>query len=140
MKLTNALKPWLMRFFNNELLRYIFIGGVNTILGYIIYSVFLLIVPYTIAYTTSYVAGIFISYTLTSLFVFHQHLSLRKAIQYPLIYIVQYILSITSLHIFVDLLHFDARFVPLIIIFYTVPVTYVLSRFIITKRKSAVQQ
>jgi putative flippase GtrA len=126
MKSTNALKPLLARFFNSEFLRYAFFGGVNTLLGYIIYLIF-----FTFAYTISYVAGIFISYTLTSLFVFHQPLSLRKALQYPLVYIIQYLIGITFLHIFVDLLQLDAKFVPLIIICFTIPVTYLLSGTII---------
>ncbi|MEN6351611.1 MAG: GtrA family protein [Syntrophomonas sp.] len=123
-----------MKFIDNrfkEFSRFIICGGINTLLTYIIYVVALRFFRYSISYSISFVSGIFIAYFLNSRFVFEQELSLKKAISYPLVYLVQYLLGITALYVLVELLSVNELLAPLIIVAITVPVTFLLSRRII---------
>ena len=77
-----------MRFMNSEFLRFVVSGGVNTLVGYGVYLWLHQSTNYSTAYTLTYLFGIAFSYYLNSRFVFHQPLHWKKAIQYPVVYIV----------------------------------------------------
>lgn len=123
-----------MKYINDkitEFSRFIICGGINTLLTYIIYVVALRFYRYSISYSISFLAGIFIAYYLNSRFVFEQELSLKKAISYPLVYLVQYLLGILALYVLVELLSVNKLIAPLIIVAISVPVTFLLSKLII---------
>jgi putative flippase GtrA len=120
-----------MKFINLEFIRFVLIGLVNTGLTYVLYLLLLFVVPYTIAYSISYIAGIFLSYFLNSKFVFKTKLQLSKALQFPLVYIVQYLLGLVLIYVLVDLFNFNKTIVPILIVIISMPITFVLSKFII---------
>src|SRR5262245_11270062 len=95
----NALRD---QFVNPAFIRFILIGGVNTIFSYAVYAILLSFTSYQIAYTIAYILGIVLSYYLNSRFTFRAKMAPIKAIRYPLIYIVQYLLSLLLLYIFID--------------------------------------
>lgn len=111
--------------------RFVICGFINTLATYLIYLACLYIVRYSMAYTFSFVSGIFISYYLNSRFVFREELSWRKAIKYPLVYLVQYLLGITSLYLLVELARVSEVIAPIFVVLITVPVTFLLSRRVI---------
>ena len=124
-----------MRFFNREFSRFIFWGGVNTLFGYLVYAFLLLFLQYLVAYTITYALGIFISYYLNSRFVFRREVELRKAMQYPLVYLVQYLLGTAALYLLVQVLGVNKLLAPLLVILLTIPVTYLMGRRIIGGRR-----
>ena len=132
----NSTEPIpLIQRLNTEFVRFLLVGGFNTILGYVIYALFLFITPYRVAFTMSYVVGIFSSYYLNSRFAFKTQLTLRKALQYPLVYVVQYVMGIVLITFWVDVVGIpEILGLPFAIIF-TIPVTFTLSRLIIKERK-----
>lgn len=115
-----------------EYARFLICGGLNTLLTYAVYALCLIILPYKISYSLAYICGIFISYYLNSHFVFRESVSLGKFLQYPMVYLVQYILGIVILHICIELLHFSEWLAPFLVIVLSLPVTFILSKFIIT--------
>lgn len=123
----------------SEFIRFIICGIINTLLTYLIYLGGLCMVGYSLAYTFSFICGIFISYYLNSRFVFQKALSWRKALQYPLVYLLQYVLGISSLYLLVEILGLSEIIAPVIVVFITVPATFLLSRRVIGKpgRESA---
>lgn len=121
-----------MKFINLEFNLFIIVGAINTVLTYFIYLFFLSVLAYSVAYTLSYVIGIFLSYYLNSRFVFKTKLSLKKAFHYPIVYIVQYFFGLFLLYFFVSFLKISELLAPALIILLTIPVTYFFSRFIIT--------
>ena len=123
-----------MKFTNHEFTRFVFFGGINTLLGYLIYAILLLFLTYPISYTVSYALSIFVSYYLNSKFVFNSGLSLKKAFQYPLVYLVQYLLGILFLYVLVEIVSVHKLIAPGFVVLLTVPVTYSLSRLIIKDR------
>lgn len=114
-----------------EFVRFLLAGGVTTVLSYGIYLLFLLFLPYNIAYTISFLAGIAISYWLASRFVFQRDLSLRSALRYPLVYLFQYVMGLIILTILVERFHMKERWAPVIVVVCTIPMTFFLSRFLI---------
>jgi putative flippase GtrA len=102
-------------------------------LGFIIYVCLLWLCPYGLAYTISYAAGIFISYWLNAKFVFQERLSIGHALQYPIVYLVQYLLGLSLLFLLVEVVHLSEIVSPLLVIVVTVPITFLLSRYLIRR-------
>jgi len=125
-----------MRFINREFYRFIFWGGVNTLSGYLIYAVLLRLLPYLLSYTVAFIISIFISYFLNSKFVFNQALRLSKAIKYPLVYLVQYLIGTISLYLLVQILRVNKLLAPLFVVVLTIPVTFLLSRRIVSGKQN----
>lgn len=123
-----------MKFNRNEFFKFIFFGGINTVLSYAIYVVLLLFLIYPVAYSLAYFLGIFISYYLNSRFVFKRDVRLVKAFQYPLVYLVQYLLGVSLLSVLIEIFSLNKFIAPALVIMITIPVTFFLSRFIIKGR------
>ncbi|KTC60986.1 GtrA family protein [Pseudomonas savastanoi] len=116
------------KFLKQDFARFLMSGGFNTALTYGIYLVLLMFVSYKISYTISYVTGILLAYILNRFFVFKSHQGLRSVILLPLIYAIQYCLSLVILWCWVEKLQFDERLAPLAAIALTLPVTFILSK------------
>ncbi len=128
------------RFTSSEFVRYVIAGGVNTVVTYLAYLLLLPVMAYAAAYTITYLAGIALAYYLNARFVFRQPLRLKAAVQFPLVYVVQYVAGILLLSFFVETLRLSAAIAPAFVIAVTVPVTFILSRVIIkgrTEKKTA---
>ena len=120
--------PW------GRFLRFAACGAANTIASYLIYVLCLRVMPYQAAYTTSYLSGIAVSYVLNARFVFGEPLRLSRALQYPLVYVVQYFLGLAIIYVAIELLGLSAYLAPVAVVLVSLPVTYLLSKFIITRR------
>ncbi|MEN6326647.1 MAG: GtrA family protein [Syntrophomonas sp.] len=123
-----------MKFIDEQLKeyqRFFWCGLINTILTFIIYILVLKIFIYSLAYTISFVSGIFISYYLNCSFVFKKKLSLKSALQYPLVYLAQYLLGVSALYVLVEKFLIQQWLAPLLVLFITVPLTFVMSRRVI---------
>jgi putative flippase GtrA len=96
-----------------------------------IYLLVALFLAYPTAYTVSYVAGIFISYYLNARFVFREKLRLSKALQFPIVYLAQYLIGLGSLSLLIEVAHLSKFFAPIVVVVITVPCTYLLSRYMI---------
>lgn len=131
MRSIGILMPLLKKFFSHELLRFLITGCVNTSAGYVIYVGLLLFFGYRTAYSISFVLGILFSYYLNSKFVFKEKLSVKKLIQFPLVYLTQYILGLFLMFILVEKFLFSAIWAPLVVVIFTLPLTFYLSRFIL---------
>jgi len=88
--------------------------------------------PYVFAYSIAYVSGIVWSYFANTLFVFRRALSVTRAALFPLVYLAQYLAGTLLLIVLVDVLRLPKTLAPLAVIVLTLPLTYVLSRHLIT--------
>lgn len=127
------------RFINNEFVRYVIVGGVNTAGTLALYQVLRLFMPYAVAYVVEYLIGIGTAYYLQSRFVFHQPLHWKKAFKFPLVYLVQLAVSEVLLIIAVELMHISDVVAPLLVIILVMPLTFVLSRLILKGRTPQTQ-
>jgi len=116
----------------DEVLRFLLGGASTTVVSYAIYLVLLSWLPYVFAYSIAYVSGIVWSYFANTLFVFRRALSVTRAALFPLVYLAQYLAGTLLLIVLVDVLRLPKTLAPLAVIVLTLPLTYVLSRHLIT--------
>ncbi|MHB1947179.1 MAG: GtrA family protein [Gammaproteobacteria bacterium] len=125
-----------MKFIDNKFLRFILVGAFNTGFTYLLYIALLYFFSYFIAYSITYIIGIGVSYLINTIFVFNKSISLKKALQFPIVYAIQYVLGATLLYIFVGFLGIDKFYAPVAIIIICTPITYFLSGYILKERIS----
>lgn len=125
-----------MKFPTAEGLRFLAAGAVNTAATYAIYYGLLERFHYTAAYTIAYVAGILLSYVLNARFVFRVPLSWRGLMAFPLVYAVQYVLGVAVLYAAIEGFGVPRQVALLIVIVVTIPVTFVLSRWVLRRGKT----
>ena len=112
-------------------LRFVFWNGINTLLGYCVYALLLLALPYLIAYSVAYVFGIVLSFLVNSKLVFNRSLTWGNAAKYPLVYIVQYLLGVVSMYLLVQRIGLNKLIAPAVVVLITIPVTYFLTKAIL---------
>lgn len=120
---------------NKPIVRFLVGGALNTGVSYLVYLVFLNFWSYHISYTLSFVAGIVFSYFYNSKLVFNSTISWQKMLKYPLVYLVQYMLNLLLLYLLIDNLNINDKVAPLIATIAVIPVTFVLSKLILTDKK-----
>lgn len=120
----------------NEGVRFVLAGIVNTLFSYLLYLGLILIFPYLVAYTLAYILGISFAYSVNTWWVFGQPWSWVKLCQFPIVYLIQYLVNIILLHGLIEKLEMNKQLAPLIVIVLTLPITFLLSRWIIKRPKA----
>lgn len=120
-----------MKYMNKEFSKFILVGVTNTVVTYIIYLVFLQFFEYNIAYGISYLSGIAISFILNGTYVFKTQLTIVKALKYPIVYIVQYLINFTVLNVLIKYIYINEMIAPLLVIIISIPITFTLSKTIL---------
>ena len=113
-------------------IKFTFFSAINAVLGVLIYSILLRFVEYIVAYSIAYVFSIANSYYLQTRYVFKAQRSVGKAFVYPVVYVAQYVLCLPILYILVSLMGMHKVLALCLASALTLPVTYSLSRFIVT--------
>ena len=121
----------------SRFLRFLVSGGLNTAVTYIIYVALLQILEYRLAYTVAYVVGILLSYSLNRAFVFRSHRGWSSVLLFPFVYLAQYLVSLAIVWIGVSNLGLPKLLAPPVAILISIPLTYLLSRFVFTRPNSA---
>lgn len=116
-----------------EILRFLAGGASTTAVSYAAYLLLLRWLPYFIAYAIAYAVGIVWSYFANTWFVFRQPARLSRALTFPIVYAAQYLVGALLLYMLVDRMHLPPALGPLLVVILTLPLTYVLSRWIIAR-------
>lgn len=120
----------------SQFVKFIGVGGANTIVTYSLYLLLLLITNYVISYTIAYIFGIGLSYWLNLKFVFQEKSSKKKMTLFPLMYFVQYLLGIIVLYTVIHKFNIPKEFAPIMVVVITIPITFFMSKLIlVTKEK-----
>ncbi|MEQ8034656.1 GtrA family protein [Xanthomonas sp. WHRI 6106] len=114
----------------SSFVRFLISGGINTVATYAAYLALLQATSYKVAYTVAYVFGIVIAFFINRLFVFRTHRGWRSLLMFPFVYLAQYLASLAVVFAWVEHLKMSAALAPLIAILVTVPLTFILSRFV----------
>lgn len=114
-----------------EFLRYLIMGGTNTIVAYAIYLLLLNWMRYEVAYTIGYGVGIAMAYALSALFVFRKPMRKRSALRFPLVYVAQFLISLGLLRLAVEVIHIPQWLALGFAVILTIPVTFLLSRWVL---------
>lgn len=114
--------------------RFLIAGVTNTACTFALYWLALPAVGYALAYTMSFTAGIVLSYLLHSIFVFRTGTSLRSAVLFPSVYLVQYLIGLVVLWVWTSLLHLPAEYGVFVTVTVSLPAVFLLSKYIIRRR------
>ncbi|NEN84300.1 GtrA family protein [Paenibacillus elgii] len=123
-----------MKYLNNSFVKFLIVGITNTLITYLAYLFLLLFFKYQIAYSISYILGIAFSYILNTIIVFKSSISVKKILFYPIVYIIQYLINVALLSYFVN--YVNEKIAPILIIVITIPITFLLSKFILKRREN----
>jgi putative flippase GtrA len=116
------------RLITGQAARFVLMGGLNTLLSYVIYWCLLGMVDYRFAYTISYAATILTGFALNTWFVFRARWSWRKLAAFPLIHVVNFGVGITIVWLSTELIGLRAEVGPVIATFAVIPLGFVLTR------------
>lgn len=119
-----------MKFGKLAISRFIIAGVINTSLTYCLYVFLLMWLPYTFAYSVTYLAGLILGYVLNVYWVFETRPNINTAIKYPMIYVFNYLFGTMLMRILVELLGVDRVIAPILVTLLVVPSMYVLTHFI----------
>lgn len=111
-----------------EFVRYLVVGGANTLVTYALFVAAMRVTSYIVAYSGAYAAGIALGYALQSRFVFRVAIQWRTALRFPLAYVVQYVAGAALLWLLVDRLAIARSIAALIVVAAVVPLGFVLNR------------
>lgn len=114
----------------SSFLRFLISGGINTASTYAVYLVLLRFTGYKLAYTIAYICGIVLAFVINRFFVFQAHRGWQSMALFPLVYLAQYLVSLAIVWACVEQLDLMKEAAPLIAIVITIPLTFVLSRFV----------
>ena len=116
-----------------EALRFVLVGAANTAVTYALYLVLLRAWVPMAAYATAYACGIVLSYLATSAWVFRVRPSWAGLARFPVVHLVQALVSFAAFHALVDVLSVPPAVAPLIIVAATLPITFLLARRVIVR-------
>ncbi len=125
-----------MRFDSFQFIRFIVCGFINTSATWILYIFLCKTMHYQVAWMISYVAGIVVAYYLNIILVFRGNSNIKKMAQYPLAYLLQYLVSSLLMFLFVKVVRIPDEVVPILVAIFLIPVSFVMNRFILEDRKS----
>jgi len=116
---------------NNEFYKFCIIGFLNTFFTYLLYLLLLNFISYRISYTVTYLAGIVFSFVFNAKYVFRAEITFLKFIVYPVVYLVQFLINYFVLYYCVERINIDEKFAAIVVIILAIPITFVLSKFIL---------
>lgn len=118
----------------HEFLRFLVTGCINTAASWGVYLLFNLWLPYAAAYTVAYCFGMVFTYYMNTRWVFRVPMKWSTFMQFPVIFVIRYCLDLSVLFALVTWLHCPEIFAPLATIAMTMPVGFLMSRFVLKHR------
>lgn len=116
-----------------EVIKFLMGGGINTAFTYCLYLGLQVILAYQVAYAVAFACGIVFSYWFNAMVVFKTAISWKGLFAFPLVYLLQYLLSAVLLSVFVERLDIPQSVAPLTVIVLTIPGTFVLTRWFLRR-------
>ncbi|MCD8826906.1 GtrA family protein [Staphylococcus gallinarum] len=116
-----------------EIIKFIIVGGINTIDYYIVYLFLLKILGlnYLISHLTGFIVSFIISYYLNCYFVYKVTPTWKKFIQFPITQVINMGMQTLLLYIFVQWFQVSSVIAPFVGLVITIPITFILSKYIL---------
>lgn len=130
---TNRHRP-LLPTMRHEFLRFLLTGSINTAACWAVYLLFNLFLPYAAAYTVAYAFGMVFTYYMNTRWVFKVPMKWGTFMQFPVIFVIRYLLDLSVLYALVTHLHCPETFAPLVTIALTMPLGFLMSRFVLLRQ------
>lgn len=114
---------------SRQLVRFILIGGLNTLITMALFYFLSPLLGYLPAYTVVYLFGILFAYLLNTGFVFEVSKNWKSAALYPLIYLLMYLYGVAMMILIVDHLALNEMLALALVVLSSVPINFVLTRW-----------
>ncbi|OLT43464.1 polysaccharide synthesis protein GtrA [Serinicoccus sp. CNJ-927] len=115
-----------------SLLRFVLVGVANTAVYYLLYRLLLLGMPYVPAHLLGWSGAVVFSFFANSLFTFGVRPTWRRFLAYPLTTVVNLTFTTVGSVLLVEAAGVDERYATLIMGIAAVPLTFVLTRYVLT--------
>ncbi|NLI55019.1 MAG: polysaccharide biosynthesis protein GtrA [Clostridiales bacterium] len=122
-------------FLSFEFLRFLIIGGINTLNGVAFSYLFSLMLTPQVAFVCGYLASLVISYLLNSFFTFHQPLSFGKMMKFFVSYIPHFLIQNAVVYVACSLLGFPPLAGYILAAVIGIPVTFLLLKLFTFRSK-----
>ncbi|SDJ76862.1 GtrA family protein [Sediminibacillus albus] len=124
-----------MKRLNNEFIRFVIVGGVNTVNYYLVYLLCYNIFNwhYLVSHIIGFMISLIISFFLNVYFTYKVKPTISKFLQFPLTQLVNMSVSSGFVYMFVDVLHWNGNVAPIAAVFLTVPITFLVTSKILKK-------
>ncbi|WP_369395064.1 GtrA family protein [Streptomyces sp. CG1] len=106
------------------------VGAINTAAYYCLYLLFLTRLPYLAAHTVAFLLSMVGSFFLNARFTYRTRPTWRKFLLFPLTNVSNFLITTAGVYVIVDVLHAGHRFAPLLASAAAIPVTFVVSRWV----------
>lgn len=115
-------------------IRYLVSGAANSVLTFALYQLLIIIVPYQLAYTLSFVAGIAFAARVNAQYVFSSRLTSNTALRFGAFYLLLYVFGLSITVALIEYLDFHERLAPLATVVLLLPVGFIGSRYLLSDR------
>ncbi len=112
----------------SELARWFWVGVANTLFSLSVYELALLVMPYPVAYTLAFVAGILTGAWGQARFAFDTRLRPATLARFTAAYLAVYVAGLALLAFLIDVIGVHAAIAPLLVLIVQVPVSFLASR------------
>jgi putative flippase GtrA len=107
------------------------VGAINTILTLLLYEALILVIPYWLAYTLSFAAGIAFALFANAALVFGRPVTYATAVPFVLFYLTSYAAGLGIVVLLVEGLRIPAGLAPLGAVAVMIPINFIGSRFVL---------
>jgi putative flippase GtrA len=114
-----------------QMLGFAITGILSTLIMFGLYVILYQFINYQYSYLIAYIISVITLYFM-NIFVFKGIMSLKTFLEFPLIYLLQYVVGATSLE-FIVWLGFSVTYAPLVVVIVLLPITFLLNRIVFSK-------
>ena len=114
--------------------RFAVVGGINTVVYYLLYLLLRTMVPYLVAHLLAIFVAMVGSFFLNCYWTFQTRPTWRKFALFPLTNATNYVLTTFGVVVLVEWFSVDERVAPLVAALAAIPFTFLLSRLVLTGR------
>lgn len=120
---------------NRSFFRFVLVGVFNTINYFIVYTIFLTMLPYLFAHIGAFLFSALVSYFLTSLYTFNTKPTWKTLAAFPLTFLPNLIFSSFGTIALVELNILQKDIASLIMMILIIPITFIINRIIFVRKK-----
>ncbi len=119
----------------SEFIRFILVGGINTINYYLLYLLLFRIfgLAYMFSHWIAFFISMIISFYLNVYFTYQVKPTFAKFLKFPLTQIVNISLSSGCIYILVEYFHLNSTIAPIFSVLFTFPITFILTSKILKR-------
>ncbi|WP_413789074.1 GtrA family protein [Bacillus kandeliae] len=124
-----------MRKTGQEFIKFAIIGGINTFHYYAVYLLLhsLLNQNYMLSHVVAFGTSLVISFFLNCYFTFQVKPTLSKFLIFPLSQLFNFCITSFFMYVFIEYLHISSTITPILVLFLSVPVTFIVTGKILKK-------